>query len=119
MKEGAASGVIKLGEIAALIRDRSAATFATALHRGTLDIALSLPVPPNRQQPHAQDELYAVISGTGVLVHGEHRDPFEKGDILFVAAGVEHHYESFSSDLALWRIFYGPDGGEVPDTHFA
>ena len=36
------------------------------------------------------------------------------GDILFVAAGVEHHYEDFSEDLALWRIFYGRRGGEIP-----
>ena len=33
---------------------------------------------------------------------------------LFLAAGVEHHYEDFSTDLALWRIFYGPRGGEIP-----
>ena len=41
-------------------------------------------------------------------------DRFDSGDILFVAAGVEHHYEDFSDDLALWRIFYGPRGGEIP-----
>jgi hypothetical protein len=33
---------------------------------------------------------------------------------LFVAAGAEHHYEDFSDDLALWRIFYGRRGGEIP-----
>jgi mannose-6-phosphate isomerase-like protein (cupin superfamily) len=84
------------------------------LQRGTLDVKLSLPVPPNQQTPHGQDEIYAVIRGRGVLVHDGKREPFESGDLLFVAAGTEHHYEDFTEDLALWRIFYGRSGGEVP-----
>jgi hypothetical protein len=30
-----------------------------------------------------------------------------------VAAGVEHHFEDFGPDLLVWRVFYGPAGGEV------
>ena len=84
------------------------------LQRGTLDVKLSLPTPPNEQTPHAQDEIYVVIRGRGVLIHDDKRDPFEAGDLLFVAAGAEHHYEDFTEDLALWRIFYGQRGGEIP-----
>jgi len=32
---------------------------------------------------------------------------------MFVAAGVEHHFEDFTEDLAIWVIFYGPPGGEA------
>jgi len=32
----------------------------------------------------------------------------------FVAAGTEHQFEDITEDLALWRVFYGPHGGEVP-----
>jgi mannose-6-phosphate isomerase-like protein (cupin superfamily) len=85
-----------------------------ALKRGTLDVSLSLPLPPNQQTPHTQDEIYVVIRGRGVLVHGGKRDPFESGDLLFVAAGTPHHYEDLTKDLALWRVFYGPPGGELP-----
>ena len=85
------------------------------LQRGTLDVKLVLPVPPNRQTPHAQDELYVVIRGHGVLVHDGERSPFETGDVLFVAAGCEHHYENSTPELALWRIFYGVRAGEVPN----
>jgi mannose-6-phosphate isomerase-like protein (cupin superfamily) len=84
------------------------------LRRETLDVKLSLPVAPNRQTPHAQDELYVVIRRRGILVHGGARSPLEAGDVLFVAAGGVHHYEDFGPDLALWRVFYGADGGEVP-----
>jgi hypothetical protein len=33
---------------------------------------------------------------------------------LFVAAGVEHRFEAFTEDFALWRVFYGAQGGEIP-----
>jgi len=84
------------------------------LRRGPLDVALSLPLRPSQQTPHAQDEIYFIIRGRGVLIHDSKRDPFESGDILFVAAGTEHQFEDTTGDLALWRVFYGPQGGEVP-----
>ena len=107
-------GVIRLVEAEARIPDPAGKRAVLVLQRGTLDIALSLPIPPNHQTPHEQDELYVVIRGRGVLVQDDKRDRFDSGDILFVAAGAEHHYEDFSDDLALWRIFYGPGGGEIP-----
>ncbi len=85
------------------------------LQRGTLDVALSIPQRPIPQSPHEQDELYIIIRGRGVLFHDGKRDPFEPGDFLFVAAGVEHQFEDITDDLALWRIFYGSRDGEVPD----
>jgi len=114
MQSDSRSGVIRFADAQALIPTPEGERSALVLHRGTLDIRLSLPLPPNVQTPHAQDELYAVVRGRGVLVHGGERTPFEAGDLLFVAAGVEHHYADFSADLALWRIFYGVAGGEIP-----
>jgi hypothetical protein len=40
-------------------------------------------------------------------------DSFEAGDLLFVAAGTEHQFETCSTDLAVWVVFYGVKGGEV------
>ena len=108
------SGVIRLIDAEARIPGPAGERAVLVLQRGTLDIKLSIPIPPNQQTPHEQDELYVVIRGRGVLVHGDQRHRFDSGDILFVAAGVEHHYEDFSDDLALWRIFYGRRGGEIP-----
>jgi mannose-6-phosphate isomerase-like protein (cupin superfamily) len=108
------SGVIRFSDARNQIPTPQGERAVLVLKRGTLDVKLSIPVPPNEQAPHAQDEVYAVIRGRGVLVHEGRRDPFEAGDLLFVAAGVTHHYEDFSGDLALWRIFYGPPGGEMP-----
>jgi mannose-6-phosphate isomerase-like protein (cupin superfamily) len=87
------------------------------LRRGTLDVALSVPVTPKTQTPHAQDEIYVVVRGRGVLLHDGKRDAFEAGDLLFVAAGVEHQFCEHSEDLTVWRLFYGAQGGERRGSH--
>jgi mannose-6-phosphate isomerase-like protein (cupin superfamily) len=56
--------------------------------------------------------VYVVVTGEGEFVAGSRRYKFGPGDFLFVAAGVEHRFETFSPDLAVWVLFYGPDGGE-------
>lgn len=74
-------------------------------------------IPPsvqNQQTPHVQDEIYLIIRGQGILFHDGEGEPFESGDLLFVAAGAEHRFGDISEDLAVWRVFYGARGGEVP-----
>jgi mannose-6-phosphate isomerase-like protein (cupin superfamily) len=114
MKAGARSGVIRFADARQRVPTPEGERAALVLKRGTLDVKLSVPAPPNVQTPHEQDEIYFIVSGHGVLVHDGRRDAFAAGDLLFVAAGVEHHYEDFSEDIALWRVFYGERGGEVP-----
>jgi len=86
--------------------------FASVAEHGSLRLLCSLPLSPNEQSPHEQDELYVVVQGSGVLFHDGKRDPFSAGDAMFIAAGVEHRFEDFTADLAVWVIFYGSKGGE-------
>jgi mannose-6-phosphate isomerase-like protein (cupin superfamily) len=108
------SRVIRLTEAQARIPGPAGERAVMVLRRGPLDVALSLNLRPSQQTPHVQDEIYFIIRGRGVLIHDTKRDAFESGDILFVAAGIEHQFEDTTDDLALWRVFYGPQGGEVP-----
>lgn len=108
------SRVIRLAQAQAGIPGPAGERAAVVLRRDTLDVALSIPLVPKKQTPHAQDEIYFIIRGRGVLAHDTRRDPFETGDLLFVAAGIEHQFEDITEDLAVWRVFYGPDGGEIP-----
>ena len=107
------SRVVHLAEARARIPGPAGEHSASLLQRGTLNVKLSLPVRPNEQAPHVQDELYVIVRGRGVLFHDGKRDAFEPGDVMFVAAGTEHHFEDFSEDLAAWVVFYGPAGGEA------
>jgi mannose-6-phosphate isomerase-like protein (cupin superfamily) len=108
------SQVFRFAQVQASIPGPSGERSILVLKRGTCDVKLALPVPPNEQAPHAQDEIYVIVRGAGVLVHDGRRDSFGTGDLLFVAAGVEHRFEAFTEDFAIWRVFYGAQGGEVP-----
>jgi len=100
---------------------------ALVLANGSMELRWLSPKLADPQTPHDRDELYIVISGTGVFmravescpfddtilpIQGEERVTFGPGDALFVAAGTVHRFEDFSDDFATWVIFYGPEGGE-------
>jgi mannose-6-phosphate isomerase-like protein (cupin superfamily) len=114
MIESDRSGVIHLAEARMGIPGPAGDHSVSLLRRGSLQVRLSLPVVPNQQTPHEQDEVYVIIRGRGILLHDGEREPFEAGDLLSVAAGTEHHFEDFTEDLAVWVVFYGPGGGELP-----
>jgi mannose-6-phosphate isomerase-like protein (cupin superfamily) len=106
------SRVIHLAQARERIAGGAAGHSASVLQHGSLNLKLSLPVTPNEQSPHAQDEIYVIVQGTGVLFHDGRREAFGPGDVMFIAAGTEHHFEEFTEDLTVWVIFYGPPGGE-------
>jgi len=114
MEEGVRSQIVRVVEAQGRIPGPPGSHFVNVLQRGTVRALLSNPLSPNRQTPHAQDEVYVIVRGRGVIFHDGRRDRFETGDFIFIAAGVEHWFEDFTEDLAVWVVFYGPEGGEVP-----
>jgi mannose-6-phosphate isomerase-like protein (cupin superfamily) len=99
-----------LGELPQLPAEQ----YAELLRHGSLRVGLYAPRGDDPQEPHAQDEVYIVLAGTGWFVNGAARDRFAPGDVLFVPAGAPHRFEEFSAEFRTWVIFYGPSGGERP-----
>jgi len=62
---------------------------------------------PDRQQPHADDEVYVVIEGRGTLQVEDEELDLEEGQAMFVAAGAEHRFTGYES-LSLLVIFTRP-----------
>jgi mannose-6-phosphate isomerase-like protein (cupin superfamily) len=83
---------------------RSAEVFSD----GDLEIRLYAPIGHDPQAPHDRDELYIVASGAGQFCVEDRLTPYKTGDLLFAAAHAMHRFEDFSSDFAVWVIFYGP-----------
>ena len=90
----------------------SGAPFITMMAGGTMSLEVFAPKGKDVQQPHTQDELYFIQSGTGQIVINGQRFEAAAGDAFFVAAGVVHQFENFSEDFVTWVVFYGPQGGE-------
>lgn len=85
---------------------------AEVLAHGTMSLEIFAPKETDYQTPHEQDELYIIVSGTGILTINGEDFPFAPHDVLFVAAGVEHRFHDFTPDFVTWVIFYGAKGGE-------
>src|SRR3954453_3043668 len=83
------------GVHAALERLRAAGGGYEVVHESPgleLGVYVLVAPEPDRQQPHADDEVYVVLDGSGTLnVEGEAVDVRE-GDAVFVEAGAEHRF---------------------------
>jgi mannose-6-phosphate isomerase-like protein (cupin superfamily) len=59
---------------------------------------------PDRQQPHADDEVYVVLEGSGVLDVEGTAVPVKEGDAVFVEAGADHRFSAYER-LSVLVIF--------------
>ena len=62
------------------------------------------------QQPHTEDEVYYVIGGRATIRAGGEDRPLKPGSIVYVKAGVEHHFHSIVEDLSV-LVFFAPAEG--------
>mgnify|MGYP002628943119 CR=1 FL=1 len=91
----------------------SESPFKEVFAHGTLSVELYQPDKIDHQTPHERDEVYIIAEGSGKFHLENEYISFEKGDFLFVPAGKEHRFESFTADFSTWVLFYGPKGGET------
>lgn len=89
--------------------------YAEGLKHGTMSLGFYAPEDSDPQQPHAQDEIYIVQTGTSNFILNEQSMSLAAGDAVFVPAGAVHRFLDFSTDFGTWVIFWGPDGGETND----
>jgi mannose-6-phosphate isomerase-like protein (cupin superfamily) len=63
------------------------------------------PSEEDTQGPHESDELYFVIDGSGYIKMGEQCISVKKGSILFVPAGMAHHFYGNKDTLVVLYMF--------------
>lgn len=103
---------IALDDAVAQLQKEKTLPFVELMKHGTLRVEYFAPIIKDTQQPHQQDEIYMIASGSSRFFINGNYSHCKTGDFLFVPAGAEHHFEDFSADFATWVIFYGPKGGE-------
>jgi mannose-6-phosphate isomerase-like protein (cupin superfamily) len=59
------------------------------------------------QKPHAQDEMYYVVSGTARMQVGDQHKDVTPGSIIFVEARTEHRFYDIAEDLTI-VVFFAP-----------
>jgi len=86
--------------------------YAAGFRHGTMSLGYYAPSGSDPQQPHQQDEIYIVQSGTSGFILGDEALSLSAGDAVFVPAGAVHRFIDFSADFGAWVVFWGPEGGE-------
>lgn len=59
----------------------------------------------DKQQPHTEDEIYYVLSGSGTILVGEENREVSAGSLIYVPANVEHNFHTIIKDLRLLVVF--------------
>lgn len=68
------------------------------------------------QQPHTEDEVYHVISGRGRIALGGTDHDVEGGTVVYVPAGVPHHFHAVTEPLEVLVLFAPAEGtGRPPE----
>jgi mannose-6-phosphate isomerase-like protein (cupin superfamily) len=69
---------------------------------------------PDRQQAHANDELYVVLEGRGMLTIEGESVSVEEGSAAFVPARADHRFTGYEG-LSVLVVFARPGGTEPPE----
>ena len=90
----------------AIRKNSNSQDFIELLSHNKARIEYYAPVGTDNQQPHQQDEVYVIASGSGIFDLDGKKSQFQTGDLIYVPAHTPHHFENFSTDFATWVIFF-------------
>jgi mannose-6-phosphate isomerase-like protein (cupin superfamily) len=62
------------------------------------------------QQPHTEDEVYFVVSGSGAIEIDGEDHAVTSGSVVYVPAGVGHHFHGVSEPLQVLVVFAPAEG---------
>jgi mannose-6-phosphate isomerase-like protein (cupin superfamily) len=77
-----------------------------AFKKGNLSLVFFAPREKDYQTFHEEDEFYFIVRGKGDLIIDGERFICEVGDVFFVEKRLAHNFESFTSDFAVWAVFF-------------
>ncbi|MEU7132894.1 cupin domain-containing protein [Streptomyces sp. NPDC046261] len=81
------------------LRERNMSVGLYALNAGDTD----------PQAPHAEDEVYVVVSGRASITVGTETTQVGRGSVVYVPAGVTHRFHHISEDLRVLVVFSPPE----------
>jgi mannose-6-phosphate isomerase-like protein (cupin superfamily) len=103
---------MQLFELSDVLRERAHSNkdYLQFINEGTLSLGLYVLAAgaEDTQSPHAEDEIYYVVSGRATVVVADERRPVGPGSIVFVARDVPHRFVDIVEDLSL-LVFFAPE----------
>ncbi|HEX9068873.1 MAG TPA: cupin domain-containing protein [Ktedonobacterales bacterium] len=75
-----------------------------AMSAGVYELAVGATDP---QEPHTEDELYYIVSGTAVLLVADEEVPVTAGSLVYVPASLPHRFHDITEHLVV-LVFFAP-----------
>lgn len=85
--------------------DRGDANYLELLTEESVAVELARYPNPEPKTSHKTDELYYIISGSGMVYVGNERYAVETGDVVYVEQGVEHDFFDIEDEITALVIF--------------
>ncbi len=83
--------------------------YTEVLSEESMSVELGRYPNPEPKHPHKEDELYFIISGSGMAAVGSEKYAVEEGDVIYVEHGVEHDFFDIEDELTALIIFTGSE----------
>jgi mannose-1-phosphate guanylyltransferase len=79
--------------------------YVEVLSEDSLSVELARYPNPEPKTPHKTDELYFIISGSGMVYVGNERYAVDEGDVVYVEQGVEHDFFDIDDEITALVVF--------------
>jgi mannose-1-phosphate guanylyltransferase len=80
-------------------------SYVEVLSEESLSVELAQYPNPEPKTPHTTDELYYIISGSGMVQVGDDRYAVDEGDVIYVEQGLEHDFFDIEDEITALVVF--------------
>ncbi len=81
------------------------ADYLEVLSEDSMSVELARYPNPAPKTPHKEDELYFIISGSGMVHVGSETYGVEEGDVVYVEQGCEHDFFDIDEEITALVVF--------------
>jgi mannose-1-phosphate guanylyltransferase len=81
--------------------------FAEVLATESVTVEIGRYPTSSPKNPHTEDEIYYIISGSGMIRVGDETYDVGAGDVVFVEQGLEHDFFDIDEAITALTIFVG------------
>lgn len=79
--------------------------YLEVLSEESMSVELAHYPNPAPKNPHKEDELYFIISGSGMVHVGNETYAVDEGDMVYVEQGVEHDFFEIEDEIITLIVF--------------
>jgi len=80
-------------------------SYVEVLSEKSMRVELARYPNPEPKTPHREDELYVILSGSGMVHVGTETYDVSEGDVVYVEQGVEHDFSEIEDEITALIVF--------------